>query len=111
MPITVSPMTDGFAAEVGDIDLSRELDAQTEREVREAFTQYAVLIFTGQVLTERPRRNGQRHPVERQHRAPQARHALEADRLSRRAGRRVPSGRQARPTGRSRSHRGSTAGP
>lgn len=51
MPITVSPMTDGFAAEVGDIDLTRELDAQTEREVREAFTQYAVLIFPGQVLT------------------------------------------------------------
>jgi alpha-ketoglutarate-dependent 2,4-dichlorophenoxyacetate dioxygenase len=51
MPITVSAMTDGFAAEVGDIDLSRPLDAQTEREVRDAFTQYGVLIFPEQTLT------------------------------------------------------------
>jgi alpha-ketoglutarate-dependent 2,4-dichlorophenoxyacetate dioxygenase len=51
MPITVSPMTDGFAAEVGDLDLSAPLGPQTLHEVREAFARYAVLIFPDQQLS------------------------------------------------------------
>lgn len=51
MTITVSPITPGFAAEVGDIDLSRPLPDDQLAEVRRAFTDYGVLIFTSQQLT------------------------------------------------------------
>ena len=36
MPITLSPMTPGFACEVGDVDLSRPLPDDTLAEVRRA---------------------------------------------------------------------------
>jgi alpha-ketoglutarate-dependent 2,4-dichlorophenoxyacetate dioxygenase len=48
---TILPITPGFAAEVGDIDLSSTLSPETERIVRDAFAQYGVLVFTGQTLT------------------------------------------------------------
>jgi alpha-ketoglutarate-dependent 2,4-dichlorophenoxyacetate dioxygenase len=51
MPITLSPMTPGFACEVGDIDLSRPLPEEDLRAVRQAFADYGVLIFTAQDLT------------------------------------------------------------
>lgn len=51
MSITVSPMTEGFAAEIGDLDLAAPLSPERLHEVRAAFTQYAVLIFPGQQLT------------------------------------------------------------
>ncbi|MSQ49528.1 MAG: TauD/TfdA family dioxygenase [Betaproteobacteria bacterium] len=51
MPISIFPFTPSFAAEVGDIDLSRPLDAGTLQAVREAFTTYAVLAFPAQTLT------------------------------------------------------------
>jgi alpha-ketoglutarate-dependent 2,4-dichlorophenoxyacetate dioxygenase len=51
MPISVFPVTPGFAAEVGDIDLSQPLDAETLQSVREAFAAYAVLAFPAQELT------------------------------------------------------------
>ncbi|HEV8094568.1 MAG TPA: TauD/TfdA family dioxygenase [Burkholderiales bacterium] len=51
MPISLFPVTPGFAAEVGDIDLSQPLDAETLQSVREAFAAYAVLAFPGQNLT------------------------------------------------------------
>lgn len=51
MPITVSPMTDGFAAEVGDIDLAGPLADDVLAQVREAFTRYAVLIFPDQRIS------------------------------------------------------------
>jgi alpha-ketoglutarate-dependent 2,4-dichlorophenoxyacetate dioxygenase len=51
MPISVFPVTPGFAAEVGDIDLSQPLDAETLQSVREAFAAYAVLAFPAQNLT------------------------------------------------------------
>jgi alpha-ketoglutarate-dependent 2,4-dichlorophenoxyacetate dioxygenase len=50
MPITVSPMTDGFAAEVGDLDLAAPLTPSLLDEIRAAFTRYAVLIFPDQRL-------------------------------------------------------------
>ncbi len=52
MAITVQPVTPGFAAEVGDIDLSKPLDAVDEAAVKQAFWDYAVLIFPEQELTE-----------------------------------------------------------
>jgi len=51
MPITLSPMTPGFACEVGDIDLARPLPAETLAEVRRASAEFAVLIFPSQDLT------------------------------------------------------------
>ena len=51
MPITLFPVTPRFAAEVGDIDLRKPLDADTLQAVREAFAAYAVLAFPAQDLT------------------------------------------------------------
>ena len=51
MPISIYPMTPNFAAEVGDLDLSQSLDAETLAEVRQAFVRFAVLIFPAQSLT------------------------------------------------------------
>ena len=51
MPISIFPVTPRFAAEVGDIDLSRPLDTGTLEAVREAFATYAVLAFPAQTLT------------------------------------------------------------
>ena len=51
MPISVFPVTPGFAAEIGDIDLGQPLDAETLQSVREAFAAYGVLAFPAQDLT------------------------------------------------------------
>jgi alpha-ketoglutarate-dependent 2,4-dichlorophenoxyacetate dioxygenase len=52
MPVNVVPVTENFAAEVGDIDLSRKLNAADLAAVREAFAKYAVLIFPDQHLSQ-----------------------------------------------------------
>src|SRR5262245_26999881 len=52
MTITVVPVTPSFAAEVGDIDLSRPLDGDDVTAVKEAFAKYAVLIFPDQHLSQ-----------------------------------------------------------
>jgi alpha-ketoglutarate-dependent 2,4-dichlorophenoxyacetate dioxygenase len=51
MSIEVCPITPGFAAEVGDVDLSGPLAAADFAAIQAAFWQYAVLIFPGQELT------------------------------------------------------------
>ena len=51
MSISIFPVTPRFAAEVGDIDLSRPLDGETLHAAREAFATYAVLVFPAQTLT------------------------------------------------------------
>ena len=51
MAITIVPITPGFAAEVGDIDLRSALPGQQMQAVREAFATYAVLVFTSQELS------------------------------------------------------------
>ena len=51
MTITVCPITPGFAAEVGDVDLSKPLDGATLDAVRQAFWTYAVLVFPDQRLS------------------------------------------------------------
>jgi alpha-ketoglutarate-dependent 2,4-dichlorophenoxyacetate dioxygenase len=51
MPISVFPVTERFAAEVGDVDLSQPLDAETLQAVRDAFASYAVVVFPAQQLT------------------------------------------------------------
>lgn len=52
MAITVCPVTESFAAEIGDIDLSRPLEPADLAAVKEAFTKYAVLVFPEQHLSD-----------------------------------------------------------
>jgi alpha-ketoglutarate-dependent 2,4-dichlorophenoxyacetate dioxygenase len=51
MPISIFPVTPGFAAEVGDIDLARPLDALALQAVHDAFARFAVLVFPAQELS------------------------------------------------------------
>jgi alpha-ketoglutarate-dependent 2,4-dichlorophenoxyacetate dioxygenase len=52
MAITVQPVTPGFAAEIGDIDLSAPLGASEVQDIKDAFATYAVLIFPDQHLSQ-----------------------------------------------------------
>lgn len=52
MGITVWPATPSFAAEIGDVDLSRELSADDVSAIKRAFWDYGVLIFPEQELSE-----------------------------------------------------------
>jgi alpha-ketoglutarate-dependent 2,4-dichlorophenoxyacetate dioxygenase len=52
MAITVCPITPSFAAEIGDIDLSRPLDPADAQAVKDAFATYSVLIFPEQQLSQ-----------------------------------------------------------
>jgi alpha-ketoglutarate-dependent 2,4-dichlorophenoxyacetate dioxygenase len=52
MAVTVCPITPNFATEVGDIDLSRPIEAADLAAVKEAFATYAVLIFPDQHLSQ-----------------------------------------------------------
>ena len=51
MAITVSPVTPTFAAEIGDVDLTRPVSDEDFAAIQDAFWKYAVLIFPGQDLT------------------------------------------------------------
>ena len=52
MSLAIHPITPSFVAEVGDVDLSQPLAASDLAAIREAFWQFAVLIFPGQRLTQ-----------------------------------------------------------
>ena len=52
MAITVWPVTSGFAAEIGDVDLSSELGADDLLTIKRAFRDYGVLIFPEQEMSE-----------------------------------------------------------
>src|SRR5215467_8174651 len=52
MAITVYPVTLSFAAEIGDVDLARPIDPTDLQAIKDAFTQYAVLIFPDQHLSQ-----------------------------------------------------------
>ena len=51
MAITLSPVTPGFVAEVGDVDLSQPLSIEEVATIKQAFWDYAVLIFPDQQLS------------------------------------------------------------
>jgi alpha-ketoglutarate-dependent 2,4-dichlorophenoxyacetate dioxygenase len=51
MAISIYPVTQSFAAEIGDLDLARPLDPADLAAVKAAFATYAVLIFPDQRLT------------------------------------------------------------
>ncbi len=46
----VEPVTDDFAAEIGDVDLSKPLSHEQRTEIEAAFNRYSVLIFPDQHL-------------------------------------------------------------
>jgi alpha-ketoglutarate-dependent 2,4-dichlorophenoxyacetate dioxygenase len=52
MAITVCPVTPSFAAEIGDVDLSRPIAPADFQAIRDAFTTYSVLIFPDQQLSQ-----------------------------------------------------------
>jgi alpha-ketoglutarate-dependent 2,4-dichlorophenoxyacetate dioxygenase len=52
MSITVCPVTPSFAAEIGDVDLSRALEPSDVAAIKDAFAKYAVLIFPDQHLSQ-----------------------------------------------------------
>jgi alpha-ketoglutarate-dependent 2,4-dichlorophenoxyacetate dioxygenase len=49
--MTVYPVTDNFAAEIGDIDLSKPLTTEEQAEIDAAFSRYSVLVFPDQHLS------------------------------------------------------------
>jgi alpha-ketoglutarate-dependent 2,4-dichlorophenoxyacetate dioxygenase len=52
MSVIVVPLTESFAAEVGDIDLSQPVAPSDLETINEAFAKYAVLIFPDQRLSQ-----------------------------------------------------------
>ena len=50
MSIVVHSITDDFAAEIGDLDLSKPLSADDETALKSAFWKYSVLVFPDQHL-------------------------------------------------------------
>lgn len=51
MSITVCPITPGFGAEIGDVDLAQPLNDEQFLAIRQAFRTHAVLVFPDQHLT------------------------------------------------------------
>lgn len=66
MPVKILPVNDDFAAEVEDVDLAAPLDATALTTIRQAFRDYAVLVFPGQDLDEGQQLEFARHfgPIE-----------------------------------------------
>ena len=51
MAITVCPVTQNFAAEIGNVDLSAPLQPSDLHAIKDAFAKFAVLIFPDQQLS------------------------------------------------------------
>ncbi len=51
MSISIYPVMPDFAAEIGDVDLSKPLSPADESAIKDAFWKYAVLVFPQQTLT------------------------------------------------------------
>jgi alpha-ketoglutarate-dependent 2,4-dichlorophenoxyacetate dioxygenase len=52
MAITVCPVTPSFVAEIGDVDLAKEIAPADVAAIKDAFAAYAVLIFPDQHLSQ-----------------------------------------------------------
>lgn len=61
MAITVQPITESFAAEIGDVDLARPIAADDLAAIRAAFTRYAVVIFPDQHFDDESQLDFARH--------------------------------------------------
>ncbi len=52
MAITISPMSENFAAEIGDVDVSKPLAADDMAAIKDTFENYAVVVLVDQNLSE-----------------------------------------------------------
>ena len=52
MPLTVTPLTADFCAEISGVDVTRPLDDAAFAEIRAAFDRWSVLILPGQPLDD-----------------------------------------------------------
>lgn len=52
MTITITPLTDAFAAEIGGVNVARPIDAPTWQAIRTAFEEHSVLVFRDQTLDD-----------------------------------------------------------
>ena len=52
MSLKVTPTGSALGAEIGGVDLAREIDEPTLRQVRQAFYQYEVVFFRGLKLSD-----------------------------------------------------------
>jgi alpha-ketoglutarate-dependent 2,4-dichlorophenoxyacetate dioxygenase len=59
--VTVHPITENFAAEIGDIDLGRPIEAADITAIKAAFTRYAVLVFPDQTFSDESHLDFARH--------------------------------------------------
>src|SRR5215813_15316512 len=66
MSISVFPVTPSFAAEIGDIDLSQQIEPSDYLAIEDAFAKYTVLIFPDQRLSQDQHLDFARHfgPIE-----------------------------------------------
>lgn len=61
MTVSIYPITESFAAEVGDIDLGRPIAADDIAAIKAAFTKYAVLVFPDQGFSDESHLDFARH--------------------------------------------------
>ena len=59
--MTVFPVTETFAAEIGDVDLSQPLSQDVQAEIEAAFNRYSVLVFPEQQLSAEQHLDFARH--------------------------------------------------
>jgi alpha-ketoglutarate-dependent 2,4-dichlorophenoxyacetate dioxygenase len=59
--VSIYPITESFAAEVGDIDLGRPIAADDIAAIKAAFTRYAVLVFPDQGFSDESHLDFARH--------------------------------------------------
>lgn len=52
MTISIYPITENFAAEIGDVDLAQPLPPEDAQTIKDAFWKYSVLVFPAQELTQ-----------------------------------------------------------
>ncbi len=52
MPLTVTPLTPVFCAEITGVDIRKPLDDATFAEIRAAFDDYSILVFPDQPMTD-----------------------------------------------------------
>jgi alpha-ketoglutarate-dependent 2,4-dichlorophenoxyacetate dioxygenase len=52
MTITITPLTDAFAAEISGVDVARPIDDATWKDIRAAFDEHSVLVFRKTALDD-----------------------------------------------------------
>ena len=61
MTVTIQPITETFAAEIGDVDLGQPLSKDDIAAIKAAFTKYAVVIFPDQTFSDESHLDFARH--------------------------------------------------